>query len=76
MPTSCQLFPHYFSDHYNFKAEDLKFSDGDRVLMTEKDAVKCRSFATENMWYLSVDAVVSKTLLTQISVRLSGLLDR
>jgi tetraacyldisaccharide 4'-kinase len=29
------------------------------LLMTEKDAVKCRSFARENWWYLPVDADLS-----------------
>ncbi len=62
---------HSFPDHHDFSAEDLKFSENSRVLMTEKDAVKCRNFATENMWYLSVDAVVSEIILTQISARLS-----
>jgi len=29
---------------------------GDTLIMTEKDAVKCRAFAEENWWYLPVDA--------------------
>lgn len=29
---------------------------GQTLLMTEKDAVKCRSFARENWWYLPVEA--------------------
>ena len=29
--------------------------------MTEKDAVKCASFAQENYWYLPVDAVFLHT---------------
>lgn len=29
------------------------------LLMTEKDAVKCKAFANENWWYLPVDAVFS-----------------
>lgn len=29
---------------------------GDTLIMTEKDAVKCRAFAEDNWWYLPVDA--------------------
>jgi tetraacyldisaccharide 4'-kinase len=36
---------HAFTDHYAFTAADLKFKDGKPVIMTEKDAVKCRRFA-------------------------------
>ena len=28
------------------------------ILMTEKDAVKCGSFADERMWFVRVDAVL------------------
>ena len=33
--------------------------DGQTLIMTEKDAVKCRAFAKENWWYLPVDAELS-----------------
>ena len=40
------------------------------LIMTEKDAVKCRRFAHENWWYLPVDAVLSgdraQTLLQEL----------
>ncbi len=29
---------------------------GQSLIMTEKDAVKCRAFAEDNWWYLPVDA--------------------
>lgn len=32
---------------------------GQSLIMTEKDAVKCRTFAKENWWYLPVDAELS-----------------
>ncbi|AEN64165.1 Tetraacyldisaccharide 4'-kinase [Enterobacter soli] len=32
---------------------------GQTLIMTEKDAVKCRPFAKENWWYLPVDAELS-----------------
>ena len=49
---------HPFPDHHAFKAGDLVFAEADFVIMTEKDAVKCRRFATEQQWVLRVDAEI------------------
>lgn len=54
-----QVESHAFADHHHYRAEDLKFSDGLPVLMTEKDAVKCRSLARSDCWYLPVAAEFS-----------------
>ncbi|WP_297793678.1 tetraacyldisaccharide 4'-kinase [uncultured Marinobacter sp.] len=45
-----------FADHHKFRASDLRVGDGDWLLMTAKDAVKCREFAPDNAWVLSVQA--------------------
>ena len=47
---------HAFPDHHDFVPADLDFADGWPVLMTEKDAVKCETFAPVNYWMLSVEA--------------------
>ena len=47
---------HPFPDHHRFQAADLRFGDDLPVLMTEKDAVKCRVFAAPNHWYVPVSA--------------------
>ena len=39
------LIRHNFPDHHAFSAADISFDDALPVLMTEKDAVKCRRFA-------------------------------
>lgn len=52
-----QLYRHPYPDHHQFAAEDIKFNDDLPVFMTEKDAVKCRSIATDRHWFLPVDAV-------------------
>jgi len=39
-----------FPDHHHFTHEDLNFGDHATVLMTEKDAVKCRGFACDRFW--------------------------
>lgn len=46
-----------FEDHQAFSVKALmEVADIAPLLMTEKDAVKCRDFAKENWWYLAVDA--------------------
>jgi tetraacyldisaccharide 4'-kinase len=47
---------HPFPDHHPFTAADLAYDGLEAVVMTEKDAVKCKSFATEMHWELAVDA--------------------
>lgn len=47
-----------FPDHHAFSPADLAFDDADVIVMTEKDAVKCRLFATEKCWTLRVDAEI------------------
>lgn len=51
-----EVIPHAFADHHRYRAEELEFGDGLPLLMTEKDAVKCRGFAAPDRWYLPVDA--------------------
>ncbi|HHF7366660.1 TPA: tetraacyldisaccharide 4'-kinase [Legionella bozemanae] len=46
-----------YPDHYQFKPDDLNYSKSP-IIMTEKDAVKCRSFSSDTMHYLPVDAVL------------------
>jgi len=46
------VVPHAFDDHHAYRAEDFAFGSELPVLMTEKDAVKCASFAKD--WYFSV----------------------
>jgi tetraacyldisaccharide 4'-kinase len=50
------VVPHVFPDHHPFTRADLEFEDGAAVLMTEKDAVKCRAFADSRCWYVPVSA--------------------
>ena len=52
---------HAFPDHHAFSRSDLEFGDAGAVLMTEKDAVKCRRFGLENAWYMPVDVGLSET---------------
>jgi tetraacyldisaccharide 4'-kinase len=51
-----QVIEHAFPDHHPLAAAELEFADGLPVLMTEKDAVKCSSFANPRLWYVPVNA--------------------
>ncbi len=53
---------HVFPDHHAYAPADLEFGDSDAVIMTEKDAVKCERYATENFWALRVDAETDPAL--------------
>jgi len=57
---------HPFPDHHRFTPADLDYADADAILMTEKDAVKCTTFANEKCWVLRVDAQLDSLLTQQI----------
>jgi len=46
------------ADHQALAQKDVDalLQPGETLVMTEKDAVKCRPFAQANWWYLPVDA--------------------
>ncbi len=46
------------------------------LLMTEKDAVKCRGFAESNWWYLPVDAIMTDERAQQLLTELVTLAQR
>ncbi|MDF2867877.1 MAG: tetraacyldisaccharide 4-kinase, partial [Gammaproteobacteria bacterium] len=64
------IIEHEFPDHHSYQAKDLQFKDDLMVLMTEKDAVKCCSFATPNYWYLEVAAELNDTFWLSIRDKL------
>ncbi len=45
-----------FADHHIFSPGDFSRLQGKAIIMTEKDAVKCREFAGANAWYLKITA--------------------
>lgn len=49
------------ADHQSLTYSDVSalLAEGQTLVMTEKDAVKCRAFADDNWWYLPVDAHLS-----------------
>lgn len=69
-----QPIAHAFADHAEFAPQDLQFADDLPILMTEKDAVKCRAFAADNCWYLQVAAQPSPAFASWFAQRLQPLL--
>lgn len=69
-----QLIPHEFADHYPYQLQDLQFGDDLPVLMTAKDAVKCRAFARANWYYAQTRLVVNQDLTRMVlkKCQLSG----
>ncbi len=63
---------HPFPDHHAYTAADLAFSDGDVLLMTEKDAVKCAALNIGEAWVLPVEAELSPALVELILEKLRG----
>lgn len=52
------LIKHPYPDHYFYCKDDFSFANDAMVVMTEKDAVKCRGIAGDNFWFLPVEAVL------------------
>ncbi len=61
-----QVIRHPFPDHHDFTEQDLQFGDELPVLMTAKDAVKCRAFNSDRLWYLPVQAKMPESVFERI----------
>ncbi|MBB6091825.1 tetraacyldisaccharide 4'-kinase [Povalibacter uvarum] len=65
------IIEHPHPDHVALKREDIVFDDVAPVVMTEKDAVKCRTWADERHWAVRLETVVSP----EDSARVSRLIE-
>ena len=63
---------HAFPDHHRYAAQELAFPGAPAVLMTEKDAVKCRAFADPRAWMLPIRARVDPALVEFVLGRIDG----
>ena len=66
--------PHPFADHAQYDLAQLSFEPSLPLLMTEKDAVKCRAFAAADWWYLAVDAVPTPAFVDWLDKELARLI--
>ena len=65
------VIEHAFPDHHAFIAADLEFGDDLPVLMTDKDAVKCRGFAQPHWWRVPVRAELPSGFVDAVATRLT-----
>lgn len=71
-PLHCFPFP----DHHRFTAADLVarcIDPSQPIVMTEKDGIKCRSFATDNFWVLKIDVSLPAAFTEQVVAKLEAL---
>lgn len=67
-----QVRTHAFPDHHAFQPSDLAFADAGVLLMTEKDAVKCQTFAPPETWVLPVEAQLDPDLAQWLVEKING----
>jgi tetraacyldisaccharide 4'-kinase len=61
-----------FPDHYAYTRDDVAFPGAPALLMTEKDAVKCRAFADARMWTLPIRARIDPAFVDAVVEKLHG----
>jgi len=64
-PVSCHPFP----DHHAYRRDDFAehgIDMGRPIVMTEKDGIKCRSFATDQFWVLKIEVVLDADLADRV----------
>ncbi|MFV1922446.1 MAG: tetraacyldisaccharide 4'-kinase [Methylotenera sp.] len=59
-----------FSDHHAFIRQDLSNIECDALIMTEKDAVKCHTFAEGHYWVLPVEAKIDSGFMPMLLSKL------
>jgi tetraacyldisaccharide 4'-kinase len=64
---------HAFADHHAFVPEDLAVAGDAPLLMTDKDAIKCRLFARPGWWRVPVRAVLDEHFIDALAARLDAL---
>lgn len=62
---------HAFPDHHRYAGADFSF-DGDAILTTEKDALKCAGLTALPVWVLPVDAVIEPDLAVLVLEKING----
>lgn len=71
-----ELEEHAFADHHSYTKQDFDVvPEGAIVLMTEKDAVKCRSLGLKNTWYVEVEARMSDDFESILKLKIANLIE-
>ena len=65
-----QVIEHRFPDHYQYVEKDFENTDDYPVVMTEKDAVKCRQFAKVHWYYLPIEVKLPESFFNTLKKQL------
>jgi tetraacyldisaccharide 4'-kinase len=68
-----EFIEHDFPDHYAYSEIDFDFAQNQAVVMTEKDAVKCKHFARDNWFYLVVEAELDERFWQEFMQKLHAI---
>lgn len=66
------VVPHAFPDHHAYAPRDFDFGSRLPILMTEKDAVKCRGLGLQHAWVVPIAARLPEAFWTALLERLPG----
>ena len=69
-----EIIRHPFPDHHNFDSSDLYYLDHLPIVMTEKDASKCKEFDNNKIWYLKIEADVNNKFIDQLENKLKTII--
>jgi len=64
------IIRHPFPDHHNFLSSDIFYLDHLPIVMTEKDASKCKDFDNNKIWYLKIDADLNNKFIDNLDKKL------
>ena len=60
-----------FPDHHKYNKRDLYYLDHLPILMTEKDAAKCKHFKNSKIWYLSIESKIESQFIDRLEEKLN-----
>ena len=60
-----------FPDHHKYNKRDLYYLDHLPILMTEKDAAKCKHFNNSKVWYLSIESKIESQFIDRLEEKLN-----
>ena len=64
---------HPFPDHHQFEESDFEFLDHHPIIMTEKDAARCKNFENPRIWYLTVEPKIEESFINDLESRIRSL---
>jgi subfamily B ATP-binding cassette protein MsbA len=67
------IIRHPFQDHHNFQEQDIHYLDHLPIVMTEKDASKCKDFDNNKIWYLTIEADVSDKFINELDTKIKSI---